>query len=211
MSAIAHHTHFLSRQQWTGVAVSIALHLLLLMGAGAVLIKPVQYAVETGVSGIEVELVAAPVEEVIPQPKEIIPEPNPVNPIKVEEKPVVKQEVKPVPKIEDKPGKDKVTLHSKGGAIVEAKPQYLSNPAPPYPWEARRKGWEGTTFLKVAVSKTGTPTNIQIEQTSGHAILDEAAQKVVWKWHFAPATLGNVPVESTVRIPVRFALEKNKR
>ena len=105
------------------------------------------------------------------------------------------------------PGKDAVTFYSASGAVAEVKPNYLKNPAPPYPWEARQKGWQGVIILKIDVDTSGKPTKVEKEKSSGYDILDEAALKTVRKWRFRPAQLGALPVESLVRVPIRFILE----
>jgi protein TonB len=191
--------------------ISVAVHLVILLAAGALFIKPPQFAVDHGVSSIEVNLVASPTEAVAQVPIPVpIPVPAPVKSDFVEkriEKPVTKFVEKQAPS--KTAGKDKVTLRSAGGAISEAKPDYLKNPAPEYPESARRRGYEGTVLLTVAVSKDGDPVKIDIEKSSGHASLDEAALKAVKTWKFLPGKLGNMPVESVVRVPIRFYLNES--
>ena len=186
------------------------------------LIKPVEYGVDLGQGGIEVNLIAAPAEpavvaaprvEEVPVVKEIIPQPQvkPVEPpvAKVEKK----GEVNTQPAVEKgdgssaRAGKSETTVSSTGGAVTRAKPDYLSNPAPSYPYEARRKKWEGTVIVRAWVSKTGQPLKLEIQRSSGHEVLDEAALKTVKKWSFHPAKLGDIPMESSVVIPIRFELE----
>ncbi|MCA9320127.1 MAG: TonB family protein, partial [Planctomycetes bacterium] len=43
------------------------------------------------------------------------------------------------------------------------------------------------------------------ETSSGHEILDRAAQRCVEGWRFLPATRDGVRVPDLVRIPIRFA------
>ena len=81
-----------------------------------------------------------------------------------------------------------------------------NNPRPEYPRAAREAGWEGTVVLQVMVLPDGTAGNITLHKTSGHAILDEAALAAVKGWQFVPAMDGNFPVQSMVRMPVRFDL-----
>jgi periplasmic protein TonB len=95
------------------------------------------------------------------------------------------------------------------GALPQAQPNYLRNPAPVYPLLARRKGWEGVVILKVFVNSLGTVTDIYVEQSSGHSVLDESAVKTVRKWKFRPARIGSISMESLVRVPVRFVLESS--
>ena len=92
-------------------------------------------------------------------------------------------------------------------SLVEAVPNYRSNPLPEYPLLARRKHWEGVVWLLVDVSPEGSVDDLQIEETCGHRLLDRAAVRSVKRWRFSPATRGGLPVSSQVRIPVRFRLE----
>ena len=104
-------------------------------------------------------------------------------------------------------GKNETTF-SAGDAVTEVKPNYLKNPVPPYPREALEKGWQGVVLLKVIVNKFGRPKQVEKEQSSGYAVLDETAVRAVKRWHFHPATLGTIPIESSVSVPIRFVLAK---
>jgi protein TonB len=107
------------------------------------------------------------------------------------------------------PGRDVVTVESK--PTVKAKPDYLKNPAPSYPWEARQNGWQGTVLIKVFVDEAGRAVRTEMSRGSGHDILDRSALKAVKSWRFRPARLGALTVESSVLVPVRFELEKTKK
>lgn len=86
------------------------------------------------------------------------------------------------------------------------KPAYLRNPLPSYPRVAREHGWEGTTLLQVEVLDDGSRGRIEILNSSGHQVLDEAAVETVRRWKFLPARSGNVPIRSIVAIPIRFQI-----
>lgn len=217
-----------------GLFASLVLHSAVFVSGGAIFVTTPQYAVEEGTGGIEVSLTAAPAEPEVSE-QEIIAEEAAVLPaVKDPEDISLPQhdiEEKPAPQIKAQeplkqtltaqnspekgdgssavPGKDVTTFYSAGGAQVVAKPDYLRNPAPPYPWEARQKGWFGTVLLKVAVDKEGQPAQVEIEKTSGHAVLDLSAQMTVRRWRFQPARAGSIAFESTVRVPIRFTLEDN--
>src|SRR3989338_2862847 len=94
------------------------------------------------------------------------------------------EEEKLPPQIKEEQGEDAATFYSAGGAMAETKPNYLKNPAPPYPWEAREKGWQGVVILKIDVDKSGNPTKIEKEKSSGHDVLDESALKTIRRWRF---------------------------
>ena len=63
-------------------------------------------------------------------------------------------------------------------------------------------------MLAVDVDKEGMPIKVEILQSSGYLLLDQAALKAVRHWKFQPGRIGNISVESTVTVPIRFRLEK---
>jgi len=84
---------------------------------------------------------------------------------------------------------------------------YLHNPKPVYPALARRQGEEGKVLLKVRVSAQGTALDVAIAKSSGYARLDNAAVDAVMQWRFVPAKRGDETVDSSVIVPITFALE----
>jgi TonB family protein len=86
------------------------------------------------------------------------------------------------------------------------------SPDPLYPHVAREKGWEGTVTIKVLVDEQGKPKFVEVHQSSGFSVLDEAALETVKKrWRFHPARHGEKPVERWVEFPVVFSLANLKR
>jgi protein TonB len=83
---------------------------------------------------------------------------------------------------------------------------YRENPAPSYPAVARRRGYEGTVLLNVLVDKGGQVAELRVEESSGHAMLDQAALRSVRGWRFEPAVRGDEKVSMWVRVPIRFQL-----
>jgi periplasmic protein TonB len=81
------------------------------------------------------------------------------------------------------------------------------NRKPDYPAEARRRGLQGRTLLRVEVSAAGTALVVQIVASSGYPVLDQAALAAVREWRFDPATLDGKPVSGAVELPVRFRLD----
>lgn len=84
---------------------------------------------------------------------------------------------------------------------------YLHNPKPVYPAMSRRNGEEGKVQLKVRVSAQGTALDVAIAKSSGFARLDGAATEAVTRWRFVPARRGDEAVESSVVVPITFALD----
>src|SRR3990167_974303 len=119
-----------------GFMTSFLFHAALFAAGGFIFVQPIQYAVELGSGGVEVSLTAAPVEQASMDLEEMVQIPEPK--VEIEEKPKqVQTAVSAAHKGDGSsaiPGKDSTTFYSAGGAIVEAKPNYLKNPAPPYPW-----------------------------------------------------------------------------
>ncbi len=90
--------------------------------------------------------------------------------------------------------------------VLVSELDYQNVSSPEYPDLARKKGWEGTVFLKVLVSEDGSPSEVVVERTSGYEILDRSALNAVKKWKFYPARYENTPYSSLILVPVRFAL-----
>jgi len=92
-------------------------------------------------------------------------------------------------------------------AEVKARPLYLDNPPPEYPALARRRHWQGTVVLEVMVSREGKVLQLQVGESSGREVLDEAALKAVSGWRFEPGRRGSLRVDMLVMVPVRFSLQ----
>lgn len=80
-------------------------------------------------------------------------------------------------------------------------------PKPHYPRLARRRGQEGTVWLRVQIDTAGKARSIEIERSSGFEILDKAALKAVRSWRFLPALQDGQARVSYVKIPVKFQLD----
>jgi protein TonB len=78
---------------------------------------------------------------------------------------------------------------------------------PRYPESARRQGVEGTVLLKVRVTQQGRVEAVQLERSTGHQDLDQAAIEAVRRWRFEPARRGNQTMAVWALIPVTFKLE----
>lgn len=94
-------------------------------------------------------------------------------------------------------------------AIVMARfdADYLHNPKPVYPALSRRLNEEGKVLLKVRVSAQGTALDVAVSKSSGFPRLDAAATDAVSRWRFVPARRGEEAVDSSVVVPITFALD----
>ncbi len=103
-------------------------------------------------------------------------------------------------------GETSATSAPPAPAAPSVSPKALDNPKPPYPDLARRRGQEGGVLLRVAVDAQGKVTQTRVETSSGHSLLDQAAQNAVRKWNFSPARVAGLPVAGEVLVPVEFRL-----
>ena len=84
--------------------------------------------------------------------------------------------------------------------------RYAFCPPPPFPPEARKARLSGTVVITVQIDARGRPISIALRRSSGHAVLDTAAERAVRAWRFEPAQRDGQPVDACLEIPVRFAL-----
>lgn len=92
------------------------------------------------------------------------------------------------------------------GVDEEIDPDLSGNRKPEYPPQAYLAGIEGRVLLRLHIAATGHVEQVEIVQSSGHAILDRAAVEAVSSWRGRPARRGDRPVPSTQLLPVRFQL-----
>lgn len=87
---------------------------------------------------------------------------------------------------------------------------YADATPPPYPARARQRGWEGTVLLRVRVDERGMPREVQVERSSGHALLDRSASEhVLRRWRFQPARHDGRPAIAWARVPIGFRLDRS--
>jgi protein TonB len=86
--------------------------------------------------------------------------------------------------------------------------EYVHEPEPRYPAQSRRLREQGLVVLRVEIDERGLACNIQIESSSGHARLDEAAREAVSRALFRPYVEGGTPRRALVLIPIEFSLAR---
>ena len=84
--------------------------------------------------------------------------------------------------------------------------QYLNNPSPIYPSNAKNNNIQGKVFLSVLVGIEGRAIEVKIANSSGYYILDNSALSAVRKWQFVPAKKNGEAVSATVIVPVEFKI-----
>lgn len=93
-------------------------------------------------------------------------------------------------------------------APIEASLAYRSAPLT-FPAQAIRQKLHGTVKLRVLVDAQGKPVQVEIEESSGHALLDRSArEQVLANWRFQPATVQGHAVSAWARVPVSFELQQ---
>lgn len=63
-----------------------------------------------------------------------------------------------------------------------------------YPEKAREENLSGTTKLHFTIGTDGYTSDISVEESSGHDVLDAAALKCARVWKYKPALLHNEPI-----------------
>ena len=61
-------------------------------------------------------------------------------------------------------------------------------------------------MLRLEVLESGAVGKIELVQSSGHSVLDEAAIRAVQRWRFEPARSGSAAVACSIEVPIRFKL-----
>lgn len=203
----------LSGRFWTVIAVSALLHStawLLWQMPSVSLVEPrTMHSFDVALIAPQPEAPAAPQVPVLtpPAPPEVIPKPKPI--VQAQKRPVVtrveqpQQQVQPTAQVTN-------TAPMPVVPFVEAnyRAAYLNNPSPKYPMAAKERHWEGMVVLKVEVLSDGSSGSVNIDQSSGHEVLDEAAVEAARHWRFVAAKRGDDAVASWVLIPIEFKLKR---
>lgn len=86
--------------------------------------------------------------------------------------------------------------------------EYVREPSPRYPPQSRRLREQGLVVLRVVIDERGAASSIEIETSSGHARLDDAARDAVLRAAFRPYVEDGEPRRALVLIPIEFALNR---
>jgi protein TonB len=92
-----------------------------------------------------------------------------------------------------------------GGDTV---PRFTRQNSPEYPPAARQQGLEGTVTLHLELLADGTVGEVKVAQSSGHALLDTAAQETARTWTHSPAMHNGTAVTRWVKLSLTFSLDK---
>ena len=86
--------------------------------------------------------------------------------------------------------------------------QYLEPIELEYPRLSRKLGETGRVLIRIFIDEAGLAKNVQVNRSSGHPRLDEAALSAVQKARFKPYTENGRAVAGWAFIPLEFELEK---
>ena len=197
------------------VGVSVGLHLLVaLLVIGIIDYHPTPVrlqAVDQALSHA-IAVTLAPLHR--PQPKPQPPKPQPhVTPkpqppaISSEateaEQQVPPPAVKPLPPsppaVEQPEPQQQATYQEIAEAILEANKRY--------PREALIAGTEGSVTLSYIVNSQGTVLAYTIEQSSGHAVLDNEVKRLIGAVRFPPFPPGDTDNRKTLEVTIEFTLK----
>ena len=86
-------------------------------------------------------------------------------------------------------------------------PRKLSGEGPVFPEEAREKRFEGSVILQATIGVDGRVGETEVVRCSNPGVgFEEAAQRAVEQWRYAPATKDGEPVEVYFTVFVEFKL-----
>lgn len=80
----------------------------------------------------------------------------------------------------------------------------VHTPPPSYPRASRRRGEEGEVVVEFGVGTDGSCREVNVLHSSGHALLDRAAEEAIARWRFQP---GGRPAVTRHRVRIRFRLK----
>lgn len=96
----------------------------------------------------------------------------------------------------------------RSGGGGDTKLSVIKAPKPPYPWEARRAGFEGKVVVTVAIAADGSVRDAALARSSGRADCDRSALETIReRWRFEPARVNGRPVEWRENIIVVYNLK----
>jgi protein TonB len=90
--------------------------------------------------------------------------------------------------------------------IKVTNPRYAGACPISYPERARRRNQEGTVVIHALIGTDGKPIEVSVAQSSGHRLLDEAAEEAIADCAFVPQKVGGRAVKAIVEIPIPFKL-----
>ncbi len=152
-------------------------------------------------------VVEAPVEKVVttesPSEQKVIQPKAPVEKPKPQSKP--RTESKPKPKPKSGAESQRVVQQAKA-VYSETEVNVLNKPLPSYPRAALQRRMQGVVQVLIHVNAQGIPQSVNITRSSGHRLLDSAAEKAAMKVRLKPVKINGVATPINVTISYQFKL-----
>lgn len=90
--------------------------------------------------------------------------------------------------------------------VVFTEPAFLVRQEPAYPERARRAGVAGVAVVRIWLTPAGGIERVELAESSGHRLLDEAALAAAGASTFTPAARDRQPVAASALATYRFEL-----
>ena len=165
---------------------------------------------------IETEIFEKPViDEHPPEPRDFVPErterltlPEPEHPPIASEpaETAITAELRPIEEIPIEVGSAQPVPEIIGPRVDPRRPVTQ----PRYPAESKRSGEEGLVVLRVLINELGRAARVDIERSSGHIRLDEAARSAVQRALFRPYVENGVARMALATIPIEFTWKSRR-
>ena len=136
------------------------------------------------------------------RPLEKKPDPKPEQP-----KPVQRRPPAPAAQAPIDPQQAAPQAAAAPRVVSDSQLGYLVKPSPLYPARSRKAGERGTVMVRVLIDPTGRPSQVTVQTSSGHPLLDESALSAVRAAQFRPYVEGGVPKPIWVLAPITFNLQ----
>ncbi len=142
-----------------------------------------------------------PPEPIIPVEKPPEPKPKPPAP-----KPVQKRPPAPQPPVDAQPQQAAPARPAAPRTVSASQLGYVVAPNPIYSTRSRKAGEQGMVTVRVLIDVTGRPAQVSLQQSSGHAELDQSALSAVRAAQFRPYVEGGMAQAVWVLVPINFVL-----
>lgn len=96
---------------------------------------------------------------------------------------------------------------SEGEQIPVREVAGVRNPLPAYPEAARLRGQQGSVGVRLRIDADGTVLRVEIVESSGYPLLDQAVVEALRRWRFAPAMQGGHAVAADFLHRTTFRLD----
>jgi TonB family protein len=97
-----------------------------------------------------------------------------------------------------------VSGNAQAANTTQTKHRALYAPRPEYPLAARKQHWTGAGLFLCNLRADGTVGSVNVLQSTGHQMLDQAAITALRQWRFQPGDM------KAIKIPIDFWLNGSR-